>query len=386
MSVHLGGTPIYEKIAARFFWYGIYNDFADYIQNWDRCQRQSRLSSNVKSEMHSVPISLHVMKQVGLDLCSHHELDGYRHLVVCIDYFTKWSEVKPIRDKTALMVATFLYELMCRHGCFEVQITEQGRKFVNSAYTCLHDLTGVEQRITSAYHPQSNGLLERQNRIIKNVLVKVMEAHLEEWPHIIEDALFAHRVSRHSSTQYLLSFLIYNKDAVLPIDVKFSLAEREVNETEVFDEGKFEAILASAVRIRGEFHESATGNIRKAQDKQNKTFIDAIFPTAKLKWEIISYYVTKKKDRKGGKFPFARLDPYIVSEITPKRVTTLKKPDGEILKVKCNLSQLKLYVEEKTVDTGGDTTEFTVVLDNKKTSTSVNTGTNTPLDCNEIYY
>ena len=64
----------------------------------------------------------------------------------------------------------------------------------------------------------------------------------------------------------------------------------------------------------------------------------------------------------------------------------LKKRDGKILKVKYNLSQLKLYVEEKTADTGPDTTEFTVVVDHEKTSTSVNTGTSNPLGCNEINY
>ena len=78
--------------------------------------------------------------------------------------------------------------------------------------------------------------------------------------------------------------------------------------------------------------------------------------------------------------------PYIASKITPKGVATLKKRDGEILKVKYNFSQFKLYVEEKTADTGGDTTEFTVAIDNEKLSTSVNTGTSTPLDCNEIDY
>ena len=54
------------------------------------------------------------------------------------------------------------------------------------------------------------------------------------------------------------------------MDVKFSLADREVNETEVFNEETFETILASATRIRGDIHESATSNIRKAQDKQKK--------------------------------------------------------------------------------------------------------------------
>ena len=57
-----------------------------------------------------------------------------------------------------------------------------------------------------------------------------------------------------------------------------------------------------------------------------------------------------------------------------------------MLRVKYNLSQLKLYVEEKTVDTGGDTTEFTVAVGNEKPSTSVNTGICTPLVCNEINY
>ena len=53
--------------------------------------------------------------------------------------------------------------------------------------------------------------------------------------HIIEAVLFAHRISRHSSTKYSPLFLIYNRDPVLPIDIKCSLAKREVNETEVFD-------------------------------------------------------------------------------------------------------------------------------------------------------
>ena len=65
------------------------------------------------------------MKQVDLDLCSLPEVDGYCHLIVGIYNFTKWLEAKSIRDKTALTVATFLYELMCRHCCFKVQISDQ---------------------------------------------------------------------------------------------------------------------------------------------------------------------------------------------------------------------------------------------------------------------
>ena len=48
----------------------------------------------------------------------------------------------------------FLYELICRFGCFTTQINDQGREFVNSVCDELHRLTGVKQKVTSAYHPQ----------------------------------------------------------------------------------------------------------------------------------------------------------------------------------------------------------------------------------------
>ena len=85
-------------------------------------------------------------------------------------------------------------------------------------------LTGVNQRVTCAYHPQANGLCERQNRIIKDSLVKVLNAKPSEWPYVIEGVLFAHQVSIHPSTKYSPLFLMYNRRPTLPIDVKYNSA------------------------------------------------------------------------------------------------------------------------------------------------------------------
>ena len=104
-------------------------------------------------------------------------------------------------------------------------------------------------------------------------------------------------------SKILAIFLINNRDPVLPIDVKFSLVDRKVNETEVFDEETFEAILVSDTRIRGEIHESVTSNIRKAQDKQKKDFDRRHLSNSEIKVEdLIFLRSNKRKDRKGGKF------------------------------------------------------------------------------------
>ena len=111
------------------------------------------------------------MKKIGIGFCILPEVGGFKHLIVCIDYFPKWPEAKAVKDKSAHTVAKFLNEIVCRHGFMRIQINDQGKEFVNEVSENLHKMTGTEQRITSAYHPQSNGLCERQNRTIKDFLV-----------------------------------------------------------------------------------------------------------------------------------------------------------------------------------------------------------------------
>ena len=92
------------------------------------------------------------MQQVGTDICSLAIIDGFKHLV-CIDYFSKCSETKPIKDKRASAIVQFLHEIMCRHGYMKIQINDQGREFVNEVRKVLNNMIGTMQHITSVYDP-----------------------------------------------------------------------------------------------------------------------------------------------------------------------------------------------------------------------------------------
>ena len=108
-----------------------------------------------------------------IDLCKLPEVDVFEHLNLCIDDFSKWSEARVCKDKSAPTVAKFLYEIICRHGCIKIEINDQSKESVNQVGESLHKMTGT--KITSAYHPQSNGLSECQNFTIKDSLIKVLE-------------------------------------------------------------------------------------------------------------------------------------------------------------------------------------------------------------------
>ena len=184
-------------------------------RNIYKCQKE------VKEELKNIALASEVMKQIGVDICCLPSVDEFEYLIVCIDYFSKWSEAKPIHDKFVPTVAQFLYELICRYDCFAIQISYQGREFVNEVADELHSMTGTQQRVTSTYHPLSNGLVERQILTIKNALVKVLDQNPKQWLYVIDDVLFVHRVSHHASTNYLLFYLMYNREPVIPVDLKY---------------------------------------------------------------------------------------------------------------------------------------------------------------------
>ena len=89
------------------------------------------------------------MQQICIDICNLPEVDGFKHLVVCIDYYSKWSEAKPIKDKS---VSTICQIYLCWNVCIKNQINDQGREFVIDISTVLHNMIGTDQRMPSTYY------------------------------------------------------------------------------------------------------------------------------------------------------------------------------------------------------------------------------------------
>ena len=112
LSGYRGRDSTYQKISERFYWHGMVDDVKNYIKTCHKCQHQGKIFKKISPDLQSIPIESEVMKQVGVDLCNLPEVDGFEHLIVLIDYFSKWSEVKPVKDESAPTVAAFLYEVM----------------------------------------------------------------------------------------------------------------------------------------------------------------------------------------------------------------------------------------------------------------------------------
>ena len=207
--------------------------------------------------------------------------------------------------------------------------------------------------------------------------MKVLDENPTDWPYIIEGILFAHRVSKHTSTKYSPFFLLYNREPTLPIDIKYNLVDIDGdNSDEPFDRETFDAVLSNAISMREEIHQNAGENIQSAQNKQQRDYNrrHQVPNTIKVGQKVLLKN-QKREDRKGGKFSFKWLGTYTVHAISNKNLCSLINKDGKQIKTKYNASLLKPYVEPTPLSDEKD-----VVVNDEKPPVDEKIDSSAPID------
>jgi len=122
------------------------------------------------------PFPVHrAFHKVGMDLVGplQRTAAGNRYIITCVDSMSKWVEAIVWPVKASKRTAEFLYnEVICRRGCPADVVTDQGGEFQGEFQKVL-DKLHINQRLTSPYHPQANGLTDRFNQTLTKSLIKM---------------------------------------------------------------------------------------------------------------------------------------------------------------------------------------------------------------------
>jgi transposase InsO family protein len=137
---------------------------------------------------------------------------GNKYIIVAIDYFTKWVEVKVVKVDNAEEVATFIYEeIICRHGCPQKILSDRGTHFNNNMINELMKKFEIKHIFSTSYHPKTNGLVERFNKTLCESLAKLKKD--QNWDRKITPVLFAYRNKRQELTKIKPFYLTYGREA-----------------------------------------------------------------------------------------------------------------------------------------------------------------------------
>ena len=96
---------------------------------------------------------------------------GHHHIIVVVDYFTKWAEAMPTIKSDGETVVHFVFnEIITRFGILKELVTEHGSHFQNRMMEELESKLGYKQEHSSSYYPQANRQVEVVNKSLKSIL------------------------------------------------------------------------------------------------------------------------------------------------------------------------------------------------------------------------
>jgi len=180
-----GGTPnTTELISQRYYWPKIREDIKRFIKNCDTCQRTKVVRHAPYGLLQSNKAPDRPWKSIAMDFITDlPKSEGYDTILVVIDWLTKMSHFIPCsQDLDARQFANlFIKEIVRLHGLPHDIITDRGILFTSDLWKETTGKLGIERRLSTAFHPQTDGQTERNNAILEQYLRAYINYQQDDW-------------------------------------------------------------------------------------------------------------------------------------------------------------------------------------------------------------
>lgn len=225
---HLAYNNTLNKVSTRYYWPNMTVDVMKYVKECPRCQRFVKKSLNER--LHPIATKTAPFDQIEIDV-NHLPIssDGSHYVIGAICMLTKYVELKPIKYQTTAEIAIFIYErIICAHATPSVIITDNGKPMVSYLIEKVCFQFSIIHKTGSPYNSQSQGLIERLNRTLNQVLRRRTEEEKRDWHAYLPAAQFSYNTLKHAATKQTPFYLLYGYNARTPFDVVHSLPTSEI--------------------------------------------------------------------------------------------------------------------------------------------------------------
>ena len=343
MAGHLGQKKTMERIRSEFWWPGFGGDVKRYCLSCDACQRCTPKGRTKKVPLGTVPTVNPAFKKVAVDIVGPIKPmseSKKQYILVMVDYCTRYPEAIALKDIKAETVANALWEFWTRLGIPDVVLTDQGRQFTSNLMKEVNEFLQIEHKMTCPFSPQTNGLVEKFNDTLKQMIKRLAIEQPKKWDTFIPAVLFAYREAPQDSLGFSPFEMLYGKTIKGPMQV----LRQSWTDEDVPEERKTTAEYV--IDLRNKIEETckiARENLKKAARKQAKYFNRKTVPRSFKKGEKVLLL----RPLKHNKLELTWKGPYeIVEKISPYdyRIGT-----GQKQKV-YHVNLIKKYVERSRED------------------------------------
>ena len=324
---HLGVLRTVYRLHNRVYWPGLHHDVRSYLASCTVCLAGKSLCPR-RAPMGHVDVG-HRWDRVAMDLLdmSLTTAKGNQYVLVMVDCFSRCTEACPLPDKTALTVAdAFFQHIVCHFGMPMVIHLDQGREFENKIMHELCIMGGSHKTKSTPYHPESDGLVERFNRMLLMMLAMFAGENRDDWDDLLPAVMMAYRSSVHESTGFSPYRLMFGDECMLPMDVGLPRRESDLPDpiTSPYAIWVRDALEVAYDQVRRHSGQA----VRRQKRPYDRRAVRRLFAVGD--W-VLHYYTLAKK----CKLDSAWVGPYLIVSLAGWALGIQCHPDSPIVLVHC---------------------------------------------------
>ena len=218
---HFGSQKTYETLQTSYYWPNMRRDLETaYIPSCADCQRNKSSTTKPIGPLHPLPVPDDRCDSVAIDFVGPLPMDeGYDSLVTFTDRLG--SEIRIVPTTTTITAEQFadlfFRHWYCENGLPLEIVSDRDKIFLSCFWKELHKLTGIKLKMSTAYHPESDGASERTNKTVIQAIRFAVERDQRGWVHTIPKVRFNIMNTINASTGFTPFQLRFGRSArVLP--------------------------------------------------------------------------------------------------------------------------------------------------------------------------
>lgn len=215
---HKGVSKTYKRIKRDYYWENLKKDIQCRIQQCADCQVKKLVRIKTEQPMVITDTPGTVFEKIAIDIVGPlpKTKSNNEYILTIQDQLSKFSLGIPLVDQKAETIAdAFIKRFICTFGAPKVCLTDQGRNFFSNFMKRVNKKFKIKKIQTTAFHPQSNGSLERSHHSLGEYLKQYANSN-EEWDHWIDLAMLSYNTCVHEGTKFTPYELVFGKTARLP--------------------------------------------------------------------------------------------------------------------------------------------------------------------------
>lgn len=340
-SGHNGIVKMYARIKQRYQWPNMKADITNYVKACKQCEVNKTVRKKIKAPMIITTTSTHAFERVALDIVGPlpETKNKNKYILTLQDDLTKFSQAFSIQSHDAETVSSKLILFITYFGIPKVILTDQGTEFMSNLLKEITKIFKIKKLTSTAYHPQTNGALERSHSTLKDYLKQYVSEDKSNWDEYVPLAMFAYNTSIHTSSKFTPHELVFGQKPNLPSSI-----ENFTNEP------NYDNYLEN---LRYKLNKTliiARQNLIQSKEK-SKVRYDEKHNVHKYKIDDEVYLATRSINKLCPSWK----GPYIITAMKPNANVVIRTERGKLVRV--HINRIKLANKIKNND---------IIIDNNK--------------------